>query len=108
MIATPLRLVLGLFSGSYYLSLIDIGMLGHNLECTLYTKEERTQHVDLFVLCRYKVGLLEGDLAPRFRIYTKTYGDRANIIFRIWPQDFGTAYHMTYVTLALLKTLRND
>ena len=28
--------------------------------------------------------------------------------FRIWPQDIGTAYHMTYVTLALLKTLRKD
>lgn len=37
-----------------------------------------------FVLCRYKVGLLEEDLAARFRIYTKTYGDRANIIFRIY------------------------
>ena len=44
LIAAPLRLVLGVFSGSYYLSLIDTGMLGHNLECTfqLYTKEERT------------------------------------------------------------------
>ena len=28
--------------------------------------------------------------------------------FRIWPQDFGTDYHMTCVTLALLNTLRKD
>ena len=47
LMAAPLRLVLGFFSGSYYPLLIDTGMLGHNLECTLYTKEERTQHVGL-------------------------------------------------------------
>ena len=39
LIAVPLRLVLGVFSGSYYLSLIDTGVLGYNLECQCVLKK---------------------------------------------------------------------